>query len=235
MGSDLLVALAPDGDISAWHTSDGSAAWHVTVSALSAKEASGWPSSPTLPPTLLIANQTIYLLKNISPAHSSSSDQSLLLALRARDGQVLWQDMPRPSSGYATLSRFESSLYLYTESTLYKLDASNGTLLWQRDFGGDLGSAVPPVEANNVVYVAENTSLSALRATNGSQIWSYVFSDSGAYALQMISPNVLLVTTAAGHWAGWWNFCPGHTEPYHALFAFNAQHGSIYWRNALTF
>lgn len=86
-------------------------------------------------------------------------------ALQARDGQVLWQDVPRPNSGAATLSRFDSSLYLHTESTLYKLDASNGMLLWQRDLGGDLGGAVPPVEANNVVYAVENASLYALRAT----------------------------------------------------------------------
>jgi outer membrane protein assembly factor BamB len=91
------------------------------------------------------------------------------------------------------------------------------------------------VEANNVVYVVENASLYALRATNGSQIWSYVFSGSGGSTLQMISPNVLLVTSAPSHYAGWWNVCPGDTEPYHALFAFNAQNGSIYWRYALTF
>jgi outer membrane protein assembly factor BamB len=232
VGSGLLVALAPNGDISAWNTTNGSVAWHVTVGALSTREASGLPSPS---PTLLIANQTIFILKTIPSVNSSSSNQSLLLALQTRDGQMLWQDIPRPNSGEATLSQSDSSLYLHTESTLYKLDASDGTLLWQRDLGGDLGGAVPPLEANNVVYVIENASLYALRATNGSQIWSYDFYDSGGSNLQMISPNVLLVTSEPSHYAGLWNFCPGDTEPYHALFAFNAQDGSIYWRYALAF
>jgi outer membrane protein assembly factor BamB len=228
VGSDLLVVLAQNGDISAWHTSDGSPAWHITVNALSTPKVSSLPALSTL----LITNQTISILKKISPAQTP--EQSLLMALQTRNGQILWQDPPRLNLGYATLAQSGNALYLHTDSTLSKLDARSGTLLWQRDLGGDLGGLVAPVVANNVVYVVENNSLSALRTTDGSQIWSYTFYESGSSALQMISPDVLLVTAAPVHYAGLWNFCPGDAEPYYALFAFNAHNGSIYWRYKLT-
>lgn len=183
LGSGLLVAIAPDGDISAWYTGDGSAAWHTTVKALSAEVRSH------LLPTLLLANQILYIVKTVE--ETPSSNQSLVLALQASNGQMIWQDPLRPANA-AAISQFGTFLYLNTASSFYKLDARSGALLWQRDFRG----ASTPVEADNVVYVLANDSLSALRASNGSQIWSYAFRDSGGVTLQMISPNVLLVTSA---------------------------------------
>jgi outer membrane protein assembly factor BamB len=224
VGSGLLVTFAQDGDISAWHASDGSAAWHVTASVLSVDKA------PYYPPTLLIANQTLYIVKNVLSANTSISAQSLLLALRASNGQVLWHYDFSPNSIGTSLARFGTHLYLDAYNMLYTLDATNGALLWQRHFG----DAVAPVEVDNRVYVFGVGSLYALWANNGNQIWSHVFKSSGGSTLQIVSSNVLLVATAPDHYAGLWNFCPGDTEPYRALFAFNARDGSIYWRHALS-
>jgi outer membrane protein assembly factor BamB len=219
VGSGLLVTFAQDGNISAWHASDGSAAWHVTASVLSVEKA------PYLPPTLLLANQTLYIVKNASSENTSASAKSLLLALRASDGRVLWHyDFSSNLIG-TSLARFGTHLYLDISNMLYMLDATNGALLWQRR----LGDTVAPVEVDNRVYVFGIGSLYALRASDGNQIWSHVFKSSSGSTLQIASSNVLLVTTAGSLW----NFCPGDTEPRHALFAFNAHDGSIYWRYAL--
>ncbi len=123
----------------------------------------------------------------------NGADKEVCVALSTADGSELWattvdnalydggvgyDDGPRSTPAVDGGSVYILSSYL----NLYRLDATDGSLIWQQDlrsiYGGDVipwQNAASPLLENGLIYLNANcgsSTLMALRASDGSQAWS---------------------------------------------------------------
>src|SRR5215831_10741876 len=123
----------------------------------------------------------------------SGVDKEVCVAMSTTDGSELWattvddaiydggvgyDDGPRSTPTVDNGSVYILSSYL----NLYRLDAADGSVLWQQDlravYGGDVipwQNAASPVLENGLIYLnakCGTSTLMALRASDGSQAWS---------------------------------------------------------------
>jgi outer membrane protein assembly factor BamB len=94
------------------------------------------------------------------------------------DGGVGYDDGPRSTPTVDNGSVYILSSYL----NLFRLDAANGSVIWQQDlraiYGGDVipwQNAASPLLENGLIYLNANcgsSTLMALRASDGTQVWS---------------------------------------------------------------
>lgn len=223
-GAGLLVIFAEDGSIAAWHSHNGSAAWHLDSSAFS-RSTTETGSQILGDQVAFITDQTIYFARTLSPAPSS-----LLVALRVSDGQRVWQHDFTENRSIGPIFLSGTHLYLEIYDGLYAFDTTNGALRWQRsDVWASAG-----VEASGVIYVsgdtAEGVTLKAFRAGDGRELWRYVFASSSYAGTPVVLHNVLFVSLGSKGALLFGNVCPGRSELPVAIFALNASDGSIYWR-----
>jgi outer membrane protein assembly factor BamB len=150
----VSAATAPIYHLYALRASDGTLLWQDQIDDLA--------SSPVL------ANDTIYV----------ASFDGMLSALRARDGSLLW---------HSQLGVFESSIlatdtggaavvaanFASHTSFLSMLQGSTGSLLW-RDQERALAFMLKEIKGN-IYLAAEDGTLSALRARDGTLLWSRQF------------------------------------------------------------
>jgi len=121
-------------------------------------------------------------------------DRDVCVALDANTGAELWattmedSSYPDGGAGYddgprSTPTVDNGSVYVLTSYLqLYKLDATDGSVIWQLDlraiYGGDVISwqnAASPLVENGLLYVNANcgvSSLMALRTSDGGQAWA---------------------------------------------------------------
>lgn len=219
-GSGVFMVFT-DGSISAWHATDGSAAWHFDANTFSRG------SQLLTDHMIVVAEQTVYV-------GIGTTSGIVLVALRTDDGQRLWlrRGLGATYSYAALISRFGTHLYLNVGNNLEALDATNGNLLWQAP--GETSREA--LEARGVVYVtqlgADSSTLDALKASDGSRIWRHTFTyPATALGILNVFHNVLFVSSSEAmpsmhiHLV----LCPGAAEPANTLFALNASDGSIYW------
>ena len=111
---------------------------------------------------------------------TSSSDT--LVALKAFTGSLLWSYQISSNFLWSPLI-VNNSVYLGANDGLYALEASRGSLLWhyQTSQGYGLPTSPPPVFAQDTIYYVTYGGtyppwyalVSALKATDGSLLWSY--------------------------------------------------------------
>ncbi len=135
------------------------------------------------------AHGVLYALGDLT---ADDGEARVLYALRASDGKLLWtyRDWPYhlPLSvptvvgdtayvfGSSTLSSTQPQVFL---STLYALNASDGTLVWYRQWQLNpyVGGSVPLAVANGVIYTTTQTThqgagdVYAVRASDGTVLW----------------------------------------------------------------
>lgn len=119
-----------------------------------------------------MAGGTVYAAASVV---STTGQTTILYALRARDGSMRWT---RTLSGqvFDSLTVVDGTVYARSlHSGLVALDASNGTLRWQRE---DVGQGSAPAVVNGIVYLTAiyinstpDVAVLALDARDGSQRW----------------------------------------------------------------
>jgi outer membrane protein assembly factor BamB len=113
--------------------------------------------------------------------------QQVAYALRASDGQQLWQATSNAYSGTPFLTASDGMAYIAIEdtttfqTTLEARNSSNGNVLWSRQYPGEISFATV---ANHILYVYAfpgaipsgdtklNKRLMAFQAKSGAPIWS---------------------------------------------------------------
>ena len=150
----------------------------------------------------------------------TSEPVSVIYALRARDGKLLWH-YRTTGQDIAPVTVFNGTVYLETSidpagtanGAIYALRAGDGSLLWKRPTDGD-ALGVPAVSATGVYLVTRlvlGTSqiVTALRPENGSLLWQqsaglslssgatlaggvlYIGADQAVYALDAGNGSIL--------------------------------------------
>jgi outer membrane protein assembly factor BamB len=139
--SSSYVYLSPSGDgntlyvaaqegVTALQANNGALLWHVATS-------NPGSDNPT------VDNGIVYVTT------SSSGGSSILSALRATDGRLLWQHKADSYLSISTLAH--GVLYLTSKGALLALEASNGHLLWQRAIDADIMQPLQLI--NGVIYL----------------------------------------------------------------------------------
>ncbi len=112
--------------------------------------------------------------------YTTAIPNSLVTARRASDGVALWSKLVIRAEG-KRIALAGDTLYMTTDMFggeilfpgyvhgIYALRASDGTIRWHHDTTDPVIS--PPLVVDGVVYASVGTSLLALRATDGAQLW----------------------------------------------------------------
>jgi len=213
-GSGLIVALTKDHGIFAWHTLDGSLAWHSSLGGYQA----------------VCAQQACYFLQDtfIAPGTAQAREHFTALALRTSDGKLLWQrDIPlqgNASGANNVLAVFGQHVYVgVVAHWLDVLSTLDGALLWHREVGLPLGET--PLEANGVVYAPTGLSIEALNVHDGTLLWNRDADPDSLFDTPLFIRNVLFVAESPAPLP---ERIP-HGEGSSTLFALHAGDGSVYW------
>ena len=144
---DSFVGQNGPAHLYALRASDGTVLWHYS--------SNSYISRPTLD------SGVVYI----------ASQGDGVTALRASDGARLWHF---PGSAYQTPSVVNGVLYVNASvdgqsGIVYALRASDGTVLWRYSTSGSVDTLTVQ---NREVYVFSQNKLSALRASDGHQLWN---------------------------------------------------------------
>ena len=117
--------------------------------------------------SILADNSTVYV----------GSSKGTLTALNASSGAVNWQKSLGSTIYVASIAG--STVIASSENTVYAFDTKSGNQMWSKQVARMASAGVR--SANSIVYVESailNSSytISALRITNGSQLWQYTAS-----------------------------------------------------------
>ncbi|MHB8600525.1 MAG: outer membrane protein assembly factor BamB family protein [Ktedonobacteraceae bacterium] len=149
-----IVYTAAQQHIYAVRASDGKQVWQYAGSG---------SVGPIIMPYVIV-NGVVY----------ASDGNGLIFALRANDGSQLWQHANMSSQ---TLIVQNGQVHLFLGDAIAALSASDGSLLWQRSVANVVGGeswVQPEVVADGVVYTeAENGTVQAFRASDGTSLWHY--------------------------------------------------------------
>ncbi len=232
VGSDGIIYVSADVDqgfgnttgyIYALRGSDGALLWRYTTD--------GYVYTPT------VAGGVVYV----------GSMAGSLAALRASDDTLLWRYTAEGSM--ATPVVVNGIVYVDIDQSpdnpnyLYALRASDGKFLWRTP-----SYAYAPVIVNGVVYITSQAGLSALRASNGAQLWRYALAgtDFSGFSGPTIVDGVLYAVatkypppdtstptpTAGGPRLATaplnWNM-PFKQEGPSSLYALRASNGTVLW------
>ena len=178
-----------NGNLTALNVNDGYKRWFYHTHRIQG-------SSPT------IANGIVYF----------GSDDGYVYAMKAGKGLV-WRY--HTDAAIVTSTPAVASGVVYVAGTsLYALNASNGSLLWR--FQPPVGASSAPTVVNGVVYIGEGDGyLYALNASNATQLWRF---QTGMFTYSTpptVSNGVVYVGSSN-----------------HSLYALNASDGSLLWSYA---
>jgi outer membrane protein assembly factor BamB len=148
-------------------------------------------------------------------------------AVDATTGALVWQSQATFST--VPVALFVNNGVLYVETVpevgvFTALNATNGTLLWTyTDHSYSTGISFTLVQG--VFYIASSqssgrsgTSLCAVQASNGSQIWCYDYSNLGGVTKPIVTGSIVTVGYESS------------TYPYE-IDAFNISNGSLVWQH----
>ncbi|WIG58427.1 MAG: hypothetical protein OJF49_001173 [Ktedonobacterales bacterium] len=165
---------------------------------------------PTLP---VVGGNTLYLL--------SVADVTAYDIGHVTNGtpKKLWSQTITPKQTIVSPAVYGSVLYLGIDSTLYALNAHNGTKIWTVDLpADDNGIDSGALLVNGVIYIFSQTGrLYTFRAKDGSQVWNDVV-DATAY----------LLDHASGPAVDGDSVFIGSLD--HNIYALNAKDGSQRWK-----
>jgi outer membrane protein assembly factor BamB len=154
-----------------------------------------------------------------------------ILALRASDGTQLWSYSLLSPESHPQLGIGASSLYVeqveHNAKYLYSLSAQTGQMRWKYQIGFTSLSNVS--EAGDLVYVASDCSLDALRVSDGQLAWQDNAGGKATFGTPLLVNDVLFVSSVvvSGHLPA----CPQLYDSLTAVNAFNPTTGALYWRS----
>ncbi|HLH63420.1 MAG TPA: PQQ-binding-like beta-propeller repeat protein [Ktedonobacteraceae bacterium] len=185
LGTVLVTTY--NGDLCNLNTNDGYTRWCYATPRIQG-------SSPTL------ANGVVYF----------GSDDGYVNAVHELNGKLAWRY--KTDSQLVTSSPVVQDGVVYVaSSSLYALNAGNGSLLWKHRF--KYGAASSPAVVNGIIYINEGDGyLYALNAGDGSIVWQYK-TEMYVYST---APTVVNGVVYAG-------------STNHTLYALNAGSGSLLW------
>jgi eukaryotic-like serine/threonine-protein kinase len=130
-----------------------------------------------------------------SVAYLTSQDGTVL-ALNANSGAVLWR---YSLGGLAYNSPLVVNGVLYVDSnqgakpdTFYALRALDGAVLWRHEISGFVPT---PIISNGVIYLSNGSTLLALNASDGQQLWGQKFDASFVQFVQLVDGVLYFTTT----------------------------------------
>ncbi|RAQ94861.1 outer membrane protein assembly factor BamB family protein [Thermogemmatispora tikiterensis] len=209
VNGDRLYAFSSEGVLSAVQAHDGGLLWRYTLPVA---------ASQFLPSSPFVADGVVYISgvcfaaspagtpRASSPCLSDSGVRTILAAVRASDGQLLWQRVEEGRLFANTL--IDGKLYLVQSLTsaalVEALEAKTGQIRWQRHLSGSLnGGLVGGQEDQMVVALplgAEKqpeTQVFALRLDDGQPLWSQMLPGSLRPVLEE-QGRIYLATDARG-------------------------------------
>lgn len=162
IGGGRIYTADAKGSVSAVNSSDGTITWSVNLSSDDTAEAMGGGIS--------YDQETLYCTTFLGD----------LVALRAKDGKILWRkSLGAPSRVAPTIKN--GHIYALTiNNEIHAFNASNGMLLWSHagisEATGILGGASPAVHNNIVITTYSSGEVFALNANTGQPIWADLLS-----------------------------------------------------------
>jgi outer membrane protein assembly factor BamB len=225
-GEGLLFLSSQSGDTRALRATNGALVWQSHMYRGIA---------------LTLANKILYI-----------ADEGFVFALRAQDGRLLWQFSNEgliPESLSATNTHvyvgiFDDSLTKPSTSiSLDALDSQTGGLLWQQTVAipsdpSDLAGPIEtkPGEADKTLYVIASFTLTALRTSDGSQLWRYQLNngfllwqgpdDRRGFFLTLVEVNGVVFLPVDEYKSV---FTFPYNRPQNGIVALNAANGTLYW------
>ncbi len=162
--------------LNALHTSNGSLLWSRTFPV----------NAPGLLP-LTVIDQEIFISTDLDS-----------LAVRVRDGSLLWHDIVRTGLIEAPVV-FNGVVYVCTQDGVVNaLRASDGTTLWQYKAKLSFGSSLPVVVDGIVYMLVGDGSIDAVHTSNGSLLWHDPAQYPFAGATAFVADGVMYVSTLDG-------------------------------------
>jgi eukaryotic-like serine/threonine-protein kinase len=168
----LIFAAGLDGTLYALRTSDGSHAWTTEVGGGIYR---GGPA---------VSGSIVYVPSGVQ---TSEGGGFAIVAVSVSSGQILWKGLvgddvhttPAVGAGIVVVGAIDGSINA--------LDAKTGAARWTASLGGEVWSS--PAIANGLVILTTETSLFALRASNGEVLFERLLDTEGNAA--MSSPAVV--------------------------------------------
>ncbi|MBI3856674.1 MAG: PQQ-like beta-propeller repeat protein [Planctomycetes bacterium] len=140
---NVVVAVAPAGDIVCARAANGQIAWQKNMKSLGANMPGfGFVESPFIDGNLVL----------VSPGGT-------VAALNKLNGATVWQSKKlKGSTDYSSLSVAEmgkvKQYLVMTDKSVAGVLATSGAILWEGDFPGDRAVVPTPVFGNGIVFVA---------------------------------------------------------------------------------
>ncbi|WP_162179517.1 PQQ-binding-like beta-propeller repeat protein [Thermogemmatispora carboxidivorans] len=210
VNGDRLYAFSSKGVLSAVEAHDGRLLWRYTLPVA---------ASQFLPSSPFVANGVVYIsgacfaasppgTPHASlPCLSGSGARTIVAAVRASDGHLLWQRAEEGRLFANTL--IDGKLYLVQSLTsaalIEAVEAKTGQVLWQRHLSGSLSGVLVGGDQGDQMVVAlplgaqkqPDTQLFALRLDDGQPLWSQMLPGSLRPVLEE-QGRIYLATDAQG-------------------------------------
>lgn len=155
----------------ALRTSDGTVLWKW--------DNCGESDNMTAP---LIIGDSLYFACESAPGNYR------LYGLQASTGKLLWSDDLPGEVGDALVGD-QQALYIQAGNQILAESTATGRLLWQKSFGDD--TSIYQVALNrDIVYVSDAQIFSALRTSDGSQLWAYKFIGDYTYIQAIVTQTM---------------------------------------------
>jgi outer membrane protein assembly factor BamB len=177
-------------------------------------------SYPTGPVGNRSSGETPVVVNNVLYA---STEDGGVYALNTTTGSLLWHTQLDASDGSANLSSptvLNGGVYVagYSSGHLYALNADTGSVVWRSQYnsGGGIASLTA---SDGVLYISNDVSIYALRASDGNQLW-HTQTDGHRNLLTAVG-GVVYVTSS---------FPINPNADGSATYAFRASDGFMLWR-----
>lgn len=221
-----VVYVGSDSNyIYALNTSNGSTIWRFDA---------GVGNETVVTRSVAIANGIVY------GSSSDLTDHSYLFAINASTGQQVWRVKVRDQL-FTDVQVVNGVVYLAssaivqeggprtTDSYVYAYTASSGNRLW---ISGKIGNMIlsAPAIFNGVVYVgSEDTSVYALNASTGKQVWRQQFGGP-IYASPVVANGTLYAGVASNPSTAAPSQTSDATTTSGSIVALNASTGNLIWQ-----
>ncbi|HEY7126420.1 MAG TPA: PQQ-binding-like beta-propeller repeat protein [Ktedonobacterales bacterium] len=165
----IVGGTAPQIGLFAVNASNGKERWHITST----------NDTEFFPPVVM--NGVVYVPRNGYIQDGGGS--GVLLALRESDGKELWHSAPSQENVvYSEPTVANGAVYVTDQQYVYAFNATNGSLLWQKQIGYMYDPPTPIVRGNllyvqwfaaggNIAQAA--VEMSALDVSNRHEVWRY--------------------------------------------------------------
>lgn len=163
---------------------------------------------------LAVANGMVYFIESYDRYKKNERN---VQALNASNGTVVWTALQQPTNRFGNPIVVNGILYFtehdvnFDNSHLYALNAENGSTIWVASLPHSASTDLNLV--NGVIYAGIGNAVDALKASDGSIIWSTTtYGDTFQFAAPVVANGLLYYTVFQGY-----------------IVALNAKNGRVRW------